>query len=115
MASHLVQIGCRMTDRHGLQTFNHCYLPFEIFEWGGNVREMFPKTCAAMEHEGIDLSRFLSFWFQQARRNIHTYDFFLLKVQRFVEFVQSESAGALTTAEEEAAALREGYDFANQL
>ena len=106
---------CRVTDPNGLRTYSHFYLPFEIFEWGGDLRVMFPMTCTAMERDKIDLSRFLSFWFQQPRPNIHTFDYFLLKVQRFVDFVQSESPNAVPTAEKEAEALRDAYDIANQL
>ncbi|MGH7260969.1 MAG: multinuclear nonheme iron-dependent oxidase [Nitrospiraceae bacterium] len=91
------------------------YLPHEILEWGGAVREMFPETCRSLERAGIPLSEFVRFWFREPREADQAYDFFLLKIARFVEFVREVLPDALETAEREAQALREGYRAANEM
>ena len=99
----------------GLGVYRGCYLPREILEWGGDVREMFPQSCVLLEQLGQDVAGFVDFWLKAPRQPVEPYDFFLLKIRRFVEFVRSEAPAALPIAEGEAETLREGYELANRL
>jgi len=99
-------------DASALPLYIEHYLPHEILEWGGAVREMFPETCQSLDHAGIALEGFVRFWFHEPRENDQAYDFFLLKIARFVEFVREMLPDSLVTAEREAQALREGYQAA---
>jgi hypothetical protein len=85
------------------------YLPHEILEWGGAVREMFPETCRSLDRAGIVVEEFVSFWFREPRESGQAYDFFLLKIARFIEFIREVLPDSLDTAEREAQALRDGY------
>ncbi len=99
-------------DASALPLYIEHYLPHEILEWGGAVREMFPETCRDLERAGIALDAFVRFWFREPRANDQAYDFFLLKITRVVEFVHDVLPASSDTAEREAQALREGYQAA---
>ena len=96
-------------DASALPLYSEYYLPYEILEWGGAVREMFPETCRCLDRAGIPLNGFVRFWFREPRANDQAYDFFLLKITRFVEFIREVQPAASDTAEREAQALRDGY------
>jgi len=102
-------------DASALPLYIEHYLPHEILEWGGAVREMFPETCRNLDRDGISLNGFVRFWFREPRANDQAYDFFLLKITRFVEFVRDVLPAASGMAEREAQALREGYRAANEM
>lgn len=93
----------------GLSLYRDHYLPHEILEWGGAVQHMFPETCRQLERAGLTLDGFVRFWFREPRAMDQTYDFFLLKLARFVEFVREALPLAVATAEREAELLRAGY------
>ncbi len=114
-ASPSVLPGEKESVDRDLERYSETYLPFEILEWGGDLREMFPRTVAHLQAKGISLSRFLDFWFEHPRPNHEPFDFFLLKIQRFVEFVEMEDRSALELAKQEALDLRNGYELANAL
>jgi len=97
-----------------LETYRSIYLPYEILSWGGQVDTMFPQSCRRLEEQGVPLSRFVSFWFQRPRARSGPYDFFLVKIDRFVEFVLEEAPELAAMAEQEADELRRAYDFANE-
>ena len=99
-------------DASALSYYIEHYLPHEILEWGGAVREMFPETCRSLDRAGIALDAFVRFWFRESRESGQAYDFFLLKIARFVEFVREVLPAALDTAEREAESLRSGYEAA---
>jgi hypothetical protein len=99
-------------DASALPLYVEHYLPHEILEWGGAVREMFPETCRSLDRAGIPLNEFVRFWFHEPRETDQAYDFFLLKITRFVEFVCEVQPDAAETAQREAQALREGYQAA---
>jgi uncharacterized protein (UPF0276 family) len=98
-----------------LETYRSVYLPYEILSWGGAVESMFPETCSRLEERGVLLSRFVSFWFRRPRTVSAPYDFFLVKIERFVEFVREEGPELVGIAEREADELRRAYDLANEL
>ena len=102
-------------DASALPLYSEHYLPHEILEWGGAVREMFPETCRCLDRDGIPLNGFVRFWFREPRapgETAQAYDFFLLKITRFVEFIREVQPAASDTAEREAQALRDGYQAA---
>jgi hypothetical protein len=101
-------------DASALPLYVEHYLPHEILEWGGVVRDMFPETCRSLDRAGIPLDAFVRFWFREPRETDQAYDFFLLKIARFVEFVREVLPDAAETAEREAAALRDAYAMANE-
>lgn len=96
--------------REGIQVYSSQYLPQEILSWGGDLSEMFPLSCEALKRHGVGLERFLEFWFTKPCLERHwAYDFFLMKIQRFVEFVHVVLPAEAFVAEQEAEVLREGY------
>ncbi len=99
-------------DASALALYVEQYLPHEILEWGGAVREMFPETCRGLEQAGIQLDEFVRFWFREPRETGQAYDFFLLKIARFVEFVREVLPEAVEKAQREAQVLRDGYQAA---
>jgi len=102
-------------DREGLERYRTSYLPHEILEWGGALTEMFSETCRALGQRGIELESFVGFWFRESRPVTQPYDFFLLKIERFVEFVREGAPELTACAEQEAAHLRAAYAEANDV
>jgi uncharacterized protein (UPF0276 family) len=96
----------------GLELYRQYYLPHEILTWGGDLSQMFPVTCQALQEAGTSLEDFLSFWFREPRWSHDRFDFFLLKVDRFVSFVTEVLPDGLPTAQREAESLREAYAIA---
>ncbi len=103
-----------MGEPNGLDRYRHEYLPHEILHWGGELTDMFPGTCRELERAGLALERFIQFWFRESRPIDAPYDFFLLKIERFVEFVREVLPGAQATALREAAELRGAYQQASE-
>lgn len=97
-----------------LDTYRSVYLPYEILHWGGDVEAMFPESCRRLNERDVPLSRFVTFWFRQPRPLSASYDFFLLKIERFLEFVHEEAPESDATAEREADELRQAYHAANE-
>ncbi len=97
-----------------LEQYRSVYLPYEILQWGGKIDDMFPDTCRQFADRGVPLARFLSFWFQEPRQLDGIYDFFLLKIERFVEFIHEVAPDLHAMAEREAAELRQAYHVANE-
>jgi hypothetical protein len=97
-----------------LDTYRSIYLPYEILSWGGQVDAMFPQSCRGLEERGVLLSRFVPFWFRQPRVLSGSYDFFLVKIERFVEFVLEVAPDLAAVVEQEANELRRAYDHANE-
>jgi uncharacterized protein len=102
-------------DREGLEQYRTSHLPYEILEWGGALTEMLSETCRALRQRGIELEAFVDFWFRESRSITQAYDFFLLKIERFVEFVQERAPELTACVEQEAAQLRAAYAEANDL
>lgn len=98
----------------GLRAYATHYLPYEILSWGGDVRVMFPKTCDVLGQPGISLNRFVEFWFAHPRKSESEYDFFLLKIHLFVEFMGHVLPSAVSTVKQEAELLSQGYAVACQ-
>jgi uncharacterized protein len=90
------------------------FLPHEIKSWGGDVRVMFPQTCQLLDQHKISVNQFVDFWFACARASETEYDFFLFKIQRFVEFLDQVLPHAHTIVKQEADFLFQGYMVACQ-
>lgn len=103
------------TDLSGLQRYRRSYLPHEILHWGGDLMAMFPETCRSLEQQGIPSGDFATFWFDRPRPVTAAYDFFLLKIERFLEFVADRASQLSPTAEQEAQALRRAYADASEV
>ncbi|MDH5670177.1 MAG: hypothetical protein OEY86_19425, partial [Nitrospira sp.] len=98
-----------------LDVYRSVYLPYEVLTWGGDIEAMFPDTCRRLVAQGISLSRFVSFWFSRPQSTSGPYDFFLVKIIRFLAFVRDVAPELIDVAEQEAETLRHDYDFANEL
>ena len=96
-----------------LDFYRSVYLPYEILHWGGKVEDMFVESCRRLSARDVSLDGFVVFWFREPRSLSGTYDFFLLKIERFVEFVHQVAPELRGIAEREAEELRRAYRFAN--
>ncbi len=99
--------------RLGLERYIHAYLPHEILHWGGEVPDMFPETCKGLNEQGLSLDDFVPWWFHKSRPADRPYDFFLVKIDRFVEFVAERAPTLLVPVCREAKALRQAYEEVN--
>jgi uncharacterized protein (UPF0276 family) len=99
----------------GLTRYRTSYLPYEILHWGGDLAEMFPQTCRALAEHGVCLTEFVAFWFRAPRPLTQSYDFFLLKIERFLEFVAESAPEAHDCAEQEGDLLRQAYAQVNEV
>lgn len=93
--------------------YRRIYLPYEILHWGGKVEDMFPKSSRRLKEIGVRLAEFVPFWFHKPQPLTGVYDFFLLKIERFVEFVRDVAPEVQDIAQREAEELRQGYRIAN--
>lgn len=97
-----------------LNRYRGTYLSHELLHWGGELQDMFPKTCRLLTAAHLPLEGFVTFWFSRSRPEQDDYDFFLLKIDRFIEFVLHDCPSASVTATEEAEELRAAYRAANE-
>ena len=97
-----------------IDLYRSIYLPYEILHWGGKVEDMFAETCRQLHERGVSLDTFIQFWFREPRVIAGPYDFFLLKVERFVECIREVAPDIQSIAEREAAELRSAYQLANE-
>jgi uncharacterized protein (UPF0276 family) len=102
-------------EASGLTRYRTSYVPHEILHWGGDLAEMFPQTCRVLAERGIGLTEFVPFWFRSPRPLTHSYDFFLLKIERFFEFVTERLPEARVCVEQECEMLRLAYAQANEM
>jgi len=101
-------------SQEDLNRYRDRYLPHELLHWGGDLQDMFPETCRGLKEAHIPLDQFVPFWFSRPRPEQDDYDFFLLKIDRFVEFVRDTCLTAAATVLREAEELRAGYRAANE-
>jgi uncharacterized protein (UPF0276 family) len=99
----------------GLTRYRTSYLPHEIVHWGGDLAEMFPQTCRILAERDICLTEFVVFWFRSPRPITHSYDFFLLKIDRFLEFVTECAPDVKDCVQQESDLLRLAYAQANEV
>jgi hypothetical protein len=99
----------------GLTRYQTSFMPHEILHWGGDLAEMFPQTCRTFAERGICLTEFVAFWFRSPRPLTHSYDFFLLKIERFLEFVTERTPDVRGCVQQECDMLRLAYAQANEV
>jgi uncharacterized protein (UPF0276 family) len=99
----------------GITRYRTSYVPHEILHWGGDLAEMFPQTCLVLAKRGICLTEFVAFWFRSPRPLTQSYDFFLLKIEWFLEFVTERAPEARVCVEQEGDMLRLAYAQANEV
>jgi uncharacterized protein len=102
-------------EASGLTRYQTSYVPHEILHWGGDLAEMFPQSCRALAEQGICLTEFVAFWFRSPRPLTHSYDFFLLKIERFLEFVAERAPDVRVCVQQECDILRQAYAQANEV
>ena len=93
-------------DQEGLARYVARYLPHELLCWGGDLLELFPAIWKSLEKRGVTAADFLRFWFRQPRPVTDQYDFFYVKLDRWVEFVGEVAPDLLEPARHEAGTLR---------
>ncbi|MBH0208694.1 MAG: DUF692 family protein [Nitrospira sp.] len=99
---------------HELDLYRSLYLPYEILHWSGEVEDMFVDSCRLLRERGIALEGFVTFWFRDPQPPADLYDFFLLKVDRFVAFIREVAPDVGELAVAEAEGLRQAYRLANE-
>ncbi|MGH7205248.1 MAG: multinuclear nonheme iron-dependent oxidase [Nitrospiraceae bacterium] len=99
-------------EPEALPVYCRSYLPREILEWGGDLRDMFPQTCRLLDRHEMTLASFLEYWFREPRTVEGPYDFFLLKLDCFCEFIGEMMPHAAEVAVREAAELRAAFQAA---
>lgn len=99
----------------GVARYRTSYMPHEILHWGGDLAEMFPQTCRTLAERGICLTEFVTFWFRSPRPLTHSYDFFLLKIERFLEFVTERAPDVRGRVQQECDILRQSYAQVNEV
>jgi len=97
-----------------LGRYRASYLPHEILHWGGELEDMFVESCRRLKETEVSLDGFVTFWFREPRPLSEAYDFFLLKVERFVEFVREVAPELQSTVDREASELRLAYRSVNE-
>ena len=102
-------------EASGLTRYCTFYMPYEILHWGGDLVEMFPQTCRVLAERGVCLTEFVVFWFRSSRPLTQSYDFFLLKIERFLEFVTERVPDAHVCVQQECDMLRQAYAQANEV
>ncbi len=99
----------------GVTQYRTSYVPHEILHWGGDLAEMFPQTCRTLAERGISLTEFVTFWFRSPRPLTRSYDFFLLKIERFLEFVAEHAPDVRGCVQQECDMLRQAYAQVNEM
>ena len=102
-------------DASGVTRYRTSYVPYEILHWGGDLSEMFPQTCRVLAERGVCLKEFVAFWFRSPRPLTGSYDFFLLKIERFLEFVVERAPDIQVCVQQECDILRQAYAQANEV
>lgn len=93
-------------DRADLDRYATGYLLHELLCWGGNLAELFPVIWNVLEQRGVPPADFLRFWFRQPRPVSDLYDFFYIKLDRWVEFVGEVAPDLMEQTRREADTLR---------
>ncbi len=108
------EVGGALPEEGSLTHYRDQYFPYEIVHWGGDLLEMFPETCASLRRADINLREFVRFWTARSGPIPVPFDFFLLKLERFMAFVHQCLPEAVPTVERERRALEAAYALANE-
>ena len=107
----------QLENWNSLSIFQKDYLKEQILNWSGVIEEIFSETCKILKEEEINIENFVSFFHSTPLPIESRYDFFLIKLDRFKEFVYSISkeippgvrSNLLSTLEKEYQDCRDGY------
>ena len=75
-------------DQEGLRRYTAEYLPEELLRWGGDLEDLFPKIWQELRQRGISGEDFVRFWFHHPASSREAYDFFYIKLDRWVTFIR---------------------------
>ncbi len=76
----------------------------------------FRKPAGLLAERGVCLTEFVAFWFRAPRPLTQSYDFFLLKIERFLEFVAESAPEAhVSVSKQESDLLRQAYAQVNEV
>ena len=90
----------------GLQRYVREYLPNELLHWGGDLEDLFPQASRTLKQRGINEQEFVRFWFRQPYPAQDAYDFFDIKLNRWMEFVRQVAPDLAEETEQEATVLQ---------
>ncbi|HEY3197776.1 MAG TPA: DUF692 family protein [Nitrospirales bacterium] len=93
-------------DCEGLRQYCTQYLPNELHHWGGDLEELFPKITRVLKERGVGQNDFVRFWFRHPYAVKEPYDFFYIKLDRWIEFVHARAPDLSEEAQRESMALR---------
>jgi uncharacterized protein (UPF0276 family) len=90
----------------GLARYTTRYLPRELVTWGGDLKELFPRAWRELEARGLTGGDFVRSWFREPRLVTEAYDYFYVKLERWVAFVGEVAPDLLEETAREAVVLR---------
>jgi hypothetical protein len=93
-------------DTAGLARYTTRYLPRELVTWGGDLKELFPRAWRELEARGLTGGDFVRSWFREPRPVTEAYDYFYVKLERWVAFVGEVAPDLLEETAREAVVLR---------
>jgi uncharacterized protein len=93
-------------DGEGLLRYRTQYLPHELVRWGGDLEELFPAIWAALRERRISGHDFVRFWFRRPSESSDPYDFFYIKLERWVSFISEVAPDLAGEVAREAGILR---------
>ncbi|MEP6602253.1 MAG: DUF692 family multinuclear iron-containing protein [Nitrospirota bacterium] len=93
-------------NREGLHQYVRDYLPNELLHWGGDLEDLFPQVSRTLKERGISHQEFVRFWFRQPYPAQDAYDFFDIKLDRWMEFVRTVAPDLAEETEREVTVLQ---------
>ena len=93
-------------NREGLHQYVNDYLPNELLHWGGDLEDLFPQVSRTLKERGIRQQEFVRFWFRQPYPAQDAYDFFDIKLDRWMEFVRKVAPDLAEETQREATVLQ---------
>jgi uncharacterized protein (UPF0276 family) len=93
-------------DREGLRRYTAEYLPEELLTWGGDLEYLFPRIWQALRQRGISGEDFVRFWFHHPASSRDAYDFFYIKLDRWISFLRQVAPDLVEETAREAAVFR---------
>ena len=93
-------------NREGLYQYVRDYLPNELLHWGGDLEDLFPQVSRTLKERGIIQQDFVRFWFRQPYPAQDAYDFFHIKLDRWMEFIRKVAPDLAEATEREVTVLQ---------
>ena len=93
-------------DTAGLTRYTTRYLPWELVTWGGDLKELFPRVWRVLEARGLTGDDLMRSWFREPRPVTEPYDYFYVRLERWVAFVGEVAPDLAEDVAREAETLR---------